>query len=150
MLSNPAEVVFLCTPTDTAFAEKAHCYFSKARCRRVTRLVPVYDHAVYVAHSTETLQAWDAHFPGLCIRVCARLRESPLGEGHAMYLPVAYDKWVVVINSPTHLCAAIEAAACLKGITTVACPAFDPDVLPTTVKCLDGEYTRYADRIFPA
>ena len=105
--------------------------------------------AIYVAHAPEHLAMYDAWFRGVSVRAHARLRHAPLHPGEAAYLPVTYDSWLVVIGGPAGFGAALEAAAQLKDVSTVVCPAFRADDLPAVAESLGRKCTRWQDRVVP-
>lgn len=106
--------------------------------------------AAYLALEPEHLALWEPWFPGLQVRVQARLLHAPLEQGGAMYLPVTFDSWVVVCDGSKSLGAGLEAASLLKGVTTAVCPAYDPVQAAASVRGLCSRYERRHDRVWPA
>lgn len=107
---------------------------------------------VYVAHAPEHLEAYERWFPGVGIRARARLAHRPLGPASALYVPVSYESWVVVIDSAAGFGAAMEAAAVLKDVGTLVCPAFDTqdaNVAHQLRQGMGGPFERWHDRINP-
>lgn len=103
--------------------------------------------AAYLALRAEDLSLYEAWFPGLQVRVRARLQHVPLDERGAVYLPVTFDSWVVVCDGPAALGAGLEAAAVLKGVATVVCPAFSPSMVGAAVASVEEEYRVWQDRV---
>lgn len=110
---------------------------------------PATGQAVYVAHAPEHLDMYERWFPGVTVRVHARLRHQPLHERGGMYLPVTYDSWLVVIDGPGAFGAAMEAAGLLHPVRTVVCPAFDAEHAETARESVAVAYGRWQDRVFP-
>lgn len=75
----------------------------------------------YVAFDPAHLQRYARWFPGLVVRVDARLRDRPLPPGAALVMPVTYNSWAVVIDGPDAFGAAVEAARSLN-VAVLACP----------------------------
>ncbi len=100
--------------------------------------------AVYVAFDPEHLQRYEAWFPGVAVRVNARLRDRPLPPGAALFLPVTYNSWMVVIEGPDAFPAALEAARWLKDVQGLACPQ-----LPAPPPPPAPAYRRWRDLVIP-
>ena len=114
---------------------------------RPARFVPG-GSAAYVALKDSDLARYDARFKGVMVRVAARLRATPLQPGGAMYLPVAFDSWVVVCDGPSALGAALYAVSRIGSyVGSVVCPAFDPELLPAAAASLTRAYVQFKDRI---
>lgn len=99
--------------------------------------------ALYVVHREEHLADLEPWFPGVGVRVRARLAREPLSPGSAVYLPVSYESWAAVIPDAGGFGAAMEAARVLKGVRTVVCPAFECGADAQTAYV----YRRWQDRI---
>ena len=110
---------------------------------------PVIGPTSYIAWSEEHLARYERWFPGLGVRVRSRLAARPLEGAEALYLPVTYDSWCVVIEDPRSLPTALEAAARLRTNTAV-CPHF-----PASAQEHHGRlerrpaYARWNDRVRP-
>lgn len=101
----------------------------------------------YISWSDEHLARYEPWFPGLTVRVRARLATRPLGDMEALYLPVTYNSWCVVIADPQSLPTALEAASRLRTGTAV-CPFFSVE----DEKCRlarSPSYTSWHDRVKP-
>lgn len=137
-----------CEECDTEFTRRAKAVFPDARFRAGGGLMA--GRAVYIAHSPAHLATYEGWYPGLTVRAHARLRHKPLQPGEAMYLPVTFDSWVVLVDGLPGLGAALEAASLLKDVRVVACPAFDLDRLADVERSLaTRRYTRWQDRVMP-
>lgn len=97
----------------------------------------------YVAFDPAHLQRYAKWFPGLVVRVDARLRDRPLPPGAALVMPVTYNSWVVVVDGPDGFGAAVEAARSLS-VDTLACPQ-----LPRQPATPAPVYRRWRDLIIP-
>lgn len=133
--------------TDEGFETAARDLLPHAQFRpgKVLPLGP----AVYVAHAPEHLALYETWFPGLGVRVRACLSHRPRDPDSALFLPVTYDSWVVAIEGPRALGAALEAAALLRARTAVV-PAFDVGSVDAVRAGLAQPYRRWHDRIVPA
>lgn len=105
--------------------------------------------AAYVAHAPEHLERYEAWFPGLAVRINSRLRHLPLEPGAAMYLPVTFDAWVVVVDGAGALGAALETAS-LLDVQTLVLPGFEAHESEAVKTSLSRAYRRWQDRIFVA
>ncbi|KAI3432544.1 hypothetical protein D9Q98_004093 [Chlorella vulgaris] len=98
----------------------------------------------YIAFE-DTLDLYEAKFPGIGVRVKGRLRHLDLSrEEEALYLPVTYDSWMVYVDNPKSLWTALEAAKVLN-VSTVWCHPFDADV---PIRPSAPEYARQGDRVW--
>lgn len=137
------------TGASDEFAEAARHLFPHAEFR-VSSSALLRGPTAYIAHAPDHLDAYEACFKGLGVRVRGRLRATPLGPGHAMYLPVTYDSWAVVTEGPDGLAAAMEAALDLHGLAAVVCPACQTADLPLLlVNRGTRGFTRRGDRVWP-
>ena len=99
----------------------------------------------YVVYDPEDgyLEKW---FRGVGVRMRAMIRARPLQAGGALYLPVKYDAWAVLVDGPASLGAALEAARALH-LQTVVCPAFDASSVAAAKESCGFQYDRKHDRI---
>lgn len=109
---------------------------------------PVRGPAAYVAFDPAHLARYEAWFPGVTRRATARTREAPLRAGEALYLPVAHDCWLLLLDAPDAFPAALEAAHRLPGaVQTIAVPEPPPDarIEPRAA----ATYRQQRDRVTP-
>ena len=112
------------------------------------RWVPCRGCAAYVAFDPAHLARYEAWFPGVTVRAGARTRDAPLRPGEALYLPVTHDSWLVLLDAPDALPAALEAARLLAGVRTLVVPEL-PE-LPQLLELSPGTtYRRWQDRVMP-
>ena len=106
---------------------------------RASKSVP----STYVAFDDSHIDLYERWFPGLRVRLHSLLKLRPLDRGGAVFLPVWYNSWVIRIDGPLALGAALEASRHL-GAASMRCPMMD-------LKDFDSAscYDRVRDRVIP-
>lgn len=141
-----ARLVFARCDEHPGFEDAARLAFPHAEFKAGTFLAR--GPTAYVALSVDQLDMYEGWFKGVGVRARSRLRHRPLRPGGAVFLPVTYESWLMVVDGPASLGAAVHAAQ-KWPLPTVVCPAFAHEAVPGAAASLALDYRLWQDRVWP-